>query len=77
NLDKSLQAANEELRCYIYRPQLLLDNINPYEWWQGSKQMLPGLATLAREYLPALTVDDKNPVENLDELINTYDDDDM
>ncbi|CAG8717351.1 16132_t:CDS:2, partial [Racocetra fulgida] len=77
NLDKSLQAANEELRCYINRPQLLLDTINPYEWWQGSKQMLPGLATLAREYLPTLTVDDENPVENLDELINTYDDDDM
>ncbi|CAG8617406.1 25658_t:CDS:2 [Racocetra persica] len=42
NLDKSMQAANEELKCYN-------SDVNPYEWWQGSKQMLPGLATLARD----------------------------
>ncbi|CAG8569894.1 7269_t:CDS:2 [Cetraspora pellucida] len=77
NLDKSMQAANEELKCYINRPQLLLDNdIDPYEWWQGSKQMLPGLAVLAREYLPTLpTMYDDDPVTNLDKLINTYGED--
>ncbi|CAG8819866.1 33573_t:CDS:2, partial [Racocetra persica] len=55
HLDESLQAANKELECYVNRPQLLLDsNVNPYEWWQGSNQILPGLATLARECLPIL-----------------------
>ncbi|CAG8613710.1 15032_t:CDS:2 [Cetraspora pellucida] len=73
NLDKSMQAANEELKCYINRPQLLLDSdINPYEWWQGSKQMLPGLAALAREYLPTQTMYEDDPVKNLDKLIKTH-----
>ncbi|RIB09687.1 hypothetical protein C2G38_249130 [Gigaspora rosea] len=79
DLDKSTQAANKELECYINRPQSSLDSdINPYEWWQGSKQMLPGFAALAREYLPTLTVDKEVPIKNLDKLIRTYynDDDD-
>ncbi|CAG8826261.1 21033_t:CDS:2, partial [Gigaspora margarita] len=55
-ISTSIQAANKELECYINRPQSSLDgDINPYKWWQGSKQMLPGLAALAREYLPTLT----------------------
>ncbi|CAG8761336.1 11822_t:CDS:2 [Gigaspora margarita] len=74
NLDRSVQAANKELECYINRPQLSLDGtIDPYEWWQGSKQMLPGLASLAREYLPILTVDNEDPIKNLDKLLKTYD----
>ncbi|CAG8599731.1 10518_t:CDS:2 [Dentiscutata heterogama] len=78
NLDKSLQAANKELKCYINRPQSSLDDdINPYEWWKGSKQMLPGLAALAREYLPALTVDKEDIVKNLDKFMKIYDDEDM
>ncbi|CAG8710597.1 21805_t:CDS:2 [Gigaspora margarita] len=73
NLDRSIHAANKEIECYINRPQPFLDgDINPYEWWQGSKQMLPGLASLAREYLPTLTVDNEIPVKNLDKLIKTY-----
>ncbi|RIB09689.1 hypothetical protein C2G38_2208082 [Gigaspora rosea] len=73
DLDKSTQAAYKELECYINRPQSSLDDdINPYEWWQGSKQMLPGLAALAREYLPTLTVDEDDPIKNLDKLIRTY-----
>ncbi|CAG8804903.1 13821_t:CDS:2, partial [Gigaspora rosea] len=76
NLDKSLQAANKELECYINRPQPFLDgDISPYEWWQGSKQMLPGLAVLAREYLPTLTVDKEDPAKNLGEFIKIYDND--
>ncbi|CAG8681991.1 3778_t:CDS:2, partial [Gigaspora margarita] len=80
DLDKSIQASDKELECYINRPQSSLDgDINPYEWWQGSKQMLPGLAALAREYLPTLTMDKENPIKNLDKLIKTYNnnDDDM
>ncbi|RIB09692.1 hypothetical protein C2G38_2044104 [Gigaspora rosea] len=81
DLDKSTQAANKELECYINRPQSSLDgDINPYKWWQGSKQMLPGLAALAREYLPTLTVGKEDPIKNLGKLIRTYnndDDDDM
>ncbi|KAF0445386.1 hypothetical protein F8M41_003225 [Gigaspora margarita] len=77
DLDKSTQAANKELECYINRQQSSLDgDINPYEWWQGSKQMLPGLAALAREYLPTLTVDKEDPIKNLDKLIRTYNNDD-
>ncbi|CAG8846189.1 6551_t:CDS:2, partial [Gigaspora margarita] len=56
DLGKSIQASDNELECYINRPQSSLDgDTNPYEWWQGSKQMLPGLAALASEYLPTLT----------------------
>ncbi|CAG8715957.1 3117_t:CDS:2 [Dentiscutata erythropus] len=76
-LNKSLQEANKELECYINRPQSTLDDdINPYEWWQGSKQILPGLAALAREYLPTLTVDKEDPVKNLDKFIKIYNNDD-
>ncbi|CAG8792746.1 28047_t:CDS:2, partial [Dentiscutata erythropus] len=78
SMDKSIQAANKELECYTNRPQLSLDgDINPYEWWQGSKKMLPGLAALAREYLPTLTVDKEVPINNLDKLLRTYNNEDM
>ncbi|KAF0425094.1 hypothetical protein F8M41_006400 [Gigaspora margarita] len=77
DLDESIQAANKELECYINRPKSPLDgNINPYEWWQGSKQMLPGLVALAREYLPTLTVDEEDPIKNLDKLVTAYNNDD-
>ncbi|KAF0425096.1 zinc finger bed domain-containing protein 4-like [Gigaspora margarita] len=76
DLDKSIQAANKELKCYINRPQSSLDgDINPYEWWQGSKQMLPGLAALAREYLPTLTVDKEDPAKNMDKFIKIHNQD--
>ncbi|CAG8770113.1 22637_t:CDS:2, partial [Racocetra persica] len=68
NLDELTQAANKELECYINRPQTSLNrNIDPYKWWQGSKQMLPGLAALAREYLPILAADNKNLANKLNE----------
>ncbi|CAG8771736.1 6420_t:CDS:1, partial [Racocetra fulgida] len=43
SLDDSIQAANREVEFYINRQQTSLNrNIDPYKWWQGSKQMLPG-----------------------------------
>ncbi|CAG8479086.1 754_t:CDS:2 [Scutellospora calospora] len=78
DLDKSIQEANKELECYHNRPQSSFDeDVVPYEWWQGSKQMLPGLAMIAKEYLIILTMDNEDPIEESDikRLLVTYGDD--
>ncbi|KAF0515234.1 hypothetical protein F8M41_017352 [Gigaspora margarita] len=47
--------AFEELTQYISRLQSQFDeNIDVCEWWQNSKHEFPGLATLAKEYLPLM-----------------------
>ncbi|CAG8719597.1 26742_t:CDS:2, partial [Gigaspora margarita] len=47
-----------ELEHYNTFPQVLIQEDDPCKWWQKSKHLYPGLATLAVKYLPLL-IDDK------------------
>ncbi|CAG8625659.1 20801_t:CDS:2 [Gigaspora margarita] len=65
--------AKEEIEYYISRSQLTYnENDDLCKWWKISKNTYPGLATLAIKYLPLLKLDDEVPLENLNEFINAY-----
>ncbi|CAG8792987.1 32192_t:CDS:1, partial [Racocetra persica] len=52
----SEELASEELLQYISYLQSQFDeNIDVYKWWKISKHEFPGLATLARKYLPLVS----------------------
>ncbi|RIB12686.1 hypothetical protein C2G38_2199989 [Gigaspora rosea] len=74
NSTKTMEGlANEEIEYYISRSQLTYnENDDLCKWWQISKNTYPGLATLAIKYLPLLKLDDEVPLENLNEFINAY-----
>ncbi|RIB12682.1 hypothetical protein C2G38_2100300 [Gigaspora rosea] len=69
------ELANGELERYNKLPQVLINEDDPCKWWQKSKHLYPGLATLALKYLPLLKLDDKEvSLENHDEFKDVYDD---
>ncbi|CAG8739389.1 7835_t:CDS:2, partial [Dentiscutata heterogama] len=77
NLDKSIQElASEELERYISLPRFpFSENFDLYKWWKDSKHIFPGLATLAKEYLP-LVSDNKITLNNLKKFYSVYQDED-
>ncbi|KAF0504370.1 hypothetical protein F8M41_019546 [Gigaspora margarita] len=74
NSTKTMEGlANEEIKYYISRSQLTYnENDDLCKWWQMSKNIYPGLATLAIKYLPLLKLDDEVPLENLDKFMDVY-----
>ncbi|CAG8730358.1 12937_t:CDS:1, partial [Gigaspora rosea] len=74
NSTKTMEGlANEEIEYYISRSQLTYnENEDLCKWWQMSKNIYPGLATLAIKYLPLLKLDDEVPLENLDKFMDVY-----
>ncbi|RIB12687.1 hypothetical protein C2G38_2041621 [Gigaspora rosea] len=77
NSIKSIQdLANEELEHYINLQQLSYNENDLCKWWQNSKHIFPGLATLAVKYLPLLKLNADVPLENLDKFIDAYGDGD-
>ncbi|CAG8719591.1 26741_t:CDS:2 [Gigaspora margarita] len=63
------ELANGELERYNKLPQVLINEDDPCKWWQKSKHLYPGLATLAVKYLPLLKLDDREAsLENHNEF---------
>ncbi|CAG8641835.1 21181_t:CDS:2, partial [Dentiscutata erythropus] len=70
--------ANEELERYNKLSQVIIKENDPCEWWQKSKHLYPGLATLAIKYLPLLKLDDEEvPLKNPDKFIDVYKNDEI
>ncbi|KAF0504371.1 zinc finger bed domain-containing protein 4-like [Gigaspora margarita] len=69
------ELANGELERYNMLPQVLIKEDDPCKWWQKSKHLYPGLATLAIKYLPLLNLDDKKvSLENHNKFRRAYHD---
>ncbi|KAF0504372.1 zinc finger bed domain-containing protein 4-like [Gigaspora margarita] len=76
NLTKGQELANGELEHYNKLPQVLINEDDPCKWWQKSKHLYPGLATLAIKYLPLLKLNDKEAsLESQTNFKTAYDDD--
>ncbi|CAG8635987.1 1600_t:CDS:2, partial [Dentiscutata erythropus] len=75
NLNKSIQdSAHEEFEYYINRSQLFYNESDDLcKWWQKSKNIYPGLATLAVKYLPLLKLDNEEVLfENIEKFFDAY-----